>query len=161
MTEPPEKKKYRHCSEMRRYLGIEDEVREHPEGQERVPPARTQPLIMNELIRVEPMKMPHSALFMNELIRVEPMKMPDLKILSMGFQEDAKAEEDIVCRTCEKLIVPKGELLSSALKTTHYLSEISESTGNPVWNGELVYSCHDCEPPKKRKLRGRPHKCTR
>ena len=48
--------------------------------------------------------------------------------------------EDIVCRGCTKILIPKGGMSSSAPHTTHYLK-----------GGELAYSCHDCEAPMKLK----------
>ncbi len=87
-----------------------------------------------------------------ELIEVKPLVAPRMKIFEMNSLEH-EVTEDIVCRECKKIVIPKGEMSSSAPHTTHYLTKISETSGNPVWNGKLAYSCHICKPPKKRKLR--------
>ncbi len=140
MTKPPEKKKYHHCSRMRERL---EQMLRRQELVEFIKDAEK---------RGEQVNKTHAEnLIRNELIEVKPMVMPPLgKIWFMNSLEH-EVTEDMVCRGCKKIIIPKGGLSSSAPHTQHYLTKISETSGNTVWNGKLAYSCHDCEPPKPRK----------
>jgi hypothetical protein len=127
MSNPPNKKPYRHCSRMRRLLGIKEVIGELSEREKQI----------NKTHREN--------LFKIELIKVEPMKMPDLKIFSMDSRPNPDAEEDMVCRECKKVVIQKGEPVLSKPLTTHYLGHAR--------GGGVEYSCHVCRPPKKRRIR--------
>ena len=83
------------------------------------------------------------------------MKLPSTKLFEMNSLLDEEATKDIVCRTCGKVIIPKGDMMSSVNKTTHYPGMLNEISGKMIWTGKNEYSCHDCDPPKPFKPRGR------
>lgn len=89
------------------------------------------------------------------------MKLPSFKVFEMNSLLDEEAPEDIVCRICEKVIIPKGDMMSSVNKTTHYPGILNELTGKWAWSGKNEYSCHDCEPPNPNRRLQRPWRCTR
>jgi hypothetical protein len=85
----------------------------------------------------------NTTLIKNEIISVEPMKMPEGALFFLDYRPDEFAEEDAACRTCEKILVRKGEKMNGVAMSTHTLGHAK--------GGGVEYSCHVCSPPPKRR----------
>jgi hypothetical protein len=82
-----------------------------------------------------------TTLIKNEVISVEPMKMPEGAIFFLDYRSDEYAEEDAVCRDCEKVLVLKGDKMNGVEMHTLYLGHAR--------GGGVEYVCYDCKPKTK------------
>ena len=82
-----------------------------------------------------------TTLIKNEIISVEPMKMPEGALFFMDYRPDEFAEEDAICRDCKKVLVLKDEKTNGVEMHTIYLGHAR--------GGGVEYVCYDCKPRTK------------
>lgn len=138
---------YKHCSEMRRLLGIPEDA--YDNLKEDLYKDKT-PLTPNQQALVDVVNMYHAAELRanrnhipiaNEIIEVQPMIAPAGALFFLSSMPDVYAEEDAVCRDCKKVLVLKGEKTNDVEMHTFYLGHAR--------GGGVEYVCYDCKPRTK------------
>jgi hypothetical protein len=91
----------------------------------------------------------NTTLIRNEIVSVEPMKMPKGALFFLDHRPDEYAEEDAICRDCKKVLVLKGDKMNGVEMNTLYLGHAR--------GGGVEYVCYGCKPrvKPKRPLRDR------
>ena len=144
---------YKHCSEMRRLLGIPEDA--YDRLKEKIYADKT-PLTPSQQDLVDVVNMYHAAELrtrrnhvpmVNEIIEVQPMSMPSGALFFLDYRPDEYAEEDAVCRDCKKVLVLKGDKMNGVEMHTMYLGHAR--------GGGVEYVCYSCKPrTKPRRIKG-------
>jgi hypothetical protein len=140
---------YKHCSEMRRLLGIPEDAYDHLKEdlyKDKAPLNPSQQALVDvvkahEEATLEVYRIHNTSLIKNEVISVEPMKAPEGALFFLSSMPDRFAEEDAICRDCKKVLVLKDEKTNGVEMHTIYLGHAR--------GGGVEYVCYDCKPKTK------------
>lgn len=140
---------YKHCSRMRRLLGIQEDAYDRLKDDlySDNPPLNPSQQSLADVVKacqestLEVYRIHNTSLIKNEVISVEPMKMPEGALFFLDYRPDEYAEEDAVCRDCKKVLVLKGDKMNGVEMHTIYLGHAR--------GGGVEYVCYDCKPRTK------------